>query len=175
MGQRTSQANFTAFINYFFRKGRIFSSRFSLMPFTRIKSFGELKPPNRCRSLIIASAMASEMPGRELNSSIVAVLISIVFPSRYSWRSDRGLPPGPLPEGVRALARGFPRLSEMFVWAGREPGTDENEISVDGLEKTGSPSFIIMLPEAIKFQTRRIIERKRYDLFLSVLLSRVSS
>src|SRR3990172_3308540 len=131
-------------------KGRIFFSRFSLIPRTARRSSGRRKPPR----LAISLAIGSEMPGSSDSSRISARLMSTRSPRRNLWRTLRG-PPCPPVASVTFGKTG--ELSRADRRCGMKPGER------DGFEA------IRENPEANIFPTRKIRDRRRIAL-LSLLL-----
>src|SRR3990172_10990177 len=134
-------------------KGRIFFSRFSLIPRTARRSSGRRKPPRLALSLAISLAIGSEMPGSPDSSRIPARLMSTRSPRRNLWRTVRGSPLPPVaPAGTGKT--------------GERSRTDRGCGAREGFGARREN------PEANIFPTRKIRDRRRIALGSLRLLSR---
>src|SRR4030066_1195953 len=138
-------------------KGRIFFSRFSLIPRTTRRSCGRRKPPRLVLSSSISLAIGSEMPGSPDSSRIPARLMSTRSPRRNLWRTVRGPPCPPVASGMSGKTG---ELSRTDRGCGAKPGEREGF----GARREN--------PEANIFPTRKIRDRRRIALGSLRLLSR---
>src|SRR4030066_1550188 len=139
------------------RKGRIFFSRFSLIPRTARRSSGAWNPPRLALSITIAFATRSEIPGRPDNPRSPARLISTSFPGRNPCRTVKG-PPCPPIARRSSGTRGEP--SRTVPGCGKDPG--EGDACGDRRETPVAPIF----------HTRTIRDKRRIALGSLRLLSR---
>src|SRR4030042_2871799 len=138
-------------------KGRIFFSRFSLIPRTARRSSGRRKPPRIVLSSSISLAIGSEMPGSSDSSPIPGRLMSTRPPRRNLWRTVRGPPCPPVASGTSGKTG---ELSRADRGCGAKPG----ERGGFGARREN--------PEASIFPTRKIRDRRRIALGSLRLLSR---
>jgi len=138
-------------------KGRIFFSRFSLIPRTARRSSGRRKPPRLFLSSTTALATEAEIPGRPDISWYPARLISTRCPRRNLCRTVSGPPCPPL-----ATSPG----EAMTTTARADP---EGETTLPGEGACGATRS---RPEAPIFHTKIIRDRRRTALGSLSLLSR---
>ena len=138
-------------------KGRIFFSRFSLIPRTARRSSGRRKPPRLFLSSTTAFATGTEIPGRPDISWYPARLISTRCSRRYLCRTV-SVPPCP------PLAA--PPSEAKATTTRADP---EGETT---LPRGGACGATRRRPEAPIFHTRMIRDRRRTALESLSLLSR---
>ena len=139
-------------------KGRIFFSRFPLIPRTARRSSGRRNVPRLFLSSTTAFATESEIPGSPEISWYVARLISTRCPRRNLFLTVRGSPSCP----SLAASPGEAKAANL-----RADPEDETPIPGDGTRRfERSPSVVP------KFHTRRIMDRRRIPLGSLSLLSR---
>src|SRR4030065_959156 len=136
-------------------KGRIFFSRFSLIPRTARRSSGRRKPPRLALSLAISLAIGSEMPGSSDSSRLPAVLMSTCSLRRSLCRTLRGPPCPPVASGTSGKTG---VLSRTDRGCGAKPGERDGF----GARREN--------PEANIFPTRKIRDRRRIALLSLRLL-----